>query len=205
MTHVGCVCAPHHRGRDIPRRAGDIPEPVGDAPRHRPGMSPLVGGTSPTRPGISPSGRGYPRRGPGMSPAAGDIPVGGSGIYYSQGYPQVFLGTFPPGRGYPRAVRRRPRLLAALKGGLARWLWRLLVERMFAHVSGAQSPNASIKTRVNCNASLRSFISQDRLRKFVCQCVSVSMLEIFSSVCVSHLWRGHPRDWQQGVGQRIGT
>ena len=32
------------RGRDIPRRAGDIPEPVGDAPRHRPGMSPLVGG-----------------------------------------------------------------------------------------------------------------------------------------------------------------
>ena len=81
------VCAPHHRGRDIPRRAGDIPEPVGDAPRHRPGMSPL----------------------------AGDIPVGGSGIYYSQGYPRVFLGTFPPGRGYPRAVRRRPRLLAALK------------------------------------------------------------------------------------------
>jgi hypothetical protein len=75
MTHVGCVCAPHHRGRDIARRAGDIPEPVGDAPRHRPGMSPLVGdiphprrgrGDIPERPGIS-STR------PGMSPAAGDI------------------------------------------------------------------------------------------------------------------------------------
>ena len=69
------------------------------------------------------SGRGYPRRGPGMSPAAGDIPVGGSGIYYSQGYPRVFLGTFPPGRGYPRAVRRRPRLLAALKNNRGTTNW----------------------------------------------------------------------------------
>ena len=87
----------------IPRRAGDIPEPVGDAPRHRPGMSPLVGdipdaaGDIPERPGISPTRPGT------MSPAAGDT------VYPRRGVGDILLA------GYPRAVRGRPRLLAALK------------------------------------------------------------------------------------------